>query len=563
MENELPQVQAVRPVNKDGDSMVDSTTAPKIMHFDCHVDPITKKEFVLWDDIRLAFSDALYVLHQAKVVPFMNGMDFMPLQPLRIAAMSDVVLDIVVEGPLVRTDATLSQGSSLTTIQDSTEELTVLDVPEDAPVTRQSNTIRRNPMYGHEDTAMGNYSHTDILAFGAQPRAPQYIPHSDDDHYSNDDESTDSPSSIYDQNNGNKEPTYTNTPLIDNRQPQAPQDHTAAADVKDISSIVMKATLGDINSQVQLGYMHKIGDGVDQDYEAARYWYLKAANQGNAVAQSSIGDLYRLGLGVIFNHSTALRWYQMAADQGDASGQCNMGRMCQYGLSVKMDYTMAIDWYRKSANQGYAPAQCSIGNLYYKGLGVTKDYSTAQYWYLLAANQDLPEGQFGIALIYHNGHGVAMDKHVALEWFRKIISRRDTDGLAQFCMGHLYFEGLGRPQDYSKAHEWYLKSSRYGIPEAQVCIAYLYLIGRGVLQDYSKAMEWLCKAADQNIPEARYGLGVMYHHGLSVPKDYSIAKTWYSKAASQEQPDAKEALAKLQQLSRIKFWLDKYSKKSI
>ncbi|KAK3833192.1 MAG: hypothetical protein J3R72DRAFT_424974 [Linnemannia gamsii] len=128
MENELSQVQAVRPVNKDCLDSVDSTPVPKIMHFDCHVDPTTKKGFVLWDDIRLVFPDALYVRNQTKVVPFMKGVDFMPLQPLRIATMPDVVLDVVVDGLLVRTEAAASQGgSSQTTIQDSTKKSTMLD----------------------------------------------------------------------------------------------------------------------------------------------------------------------------------------------------------------------------------------------------------------------------------------------------------------------------------------------------------------------------------------------------------------------------------------------------
>ncbi|KAG0375526.1 hypothetical protein BGX24_008967, partial [Mortierella sp. AD032] len=268
MEDELPQVQAVRPVNKDSLDSVDSTPVPKIIHFDCHVDPTTKKGFVLWDDIRLVFPDALYVRYQTKVVPFMKGVDFMPLQPLRIAAMPDVVLDVVVDGLLVRTEAAISKrGSSQTTIQDSTRKSTMLDVHGYAPITRQTTTIRRNPVYGHEVAAMGNYS----------PRAPQYIPSSKDDFY-NDVESADSLVLIHEQPAGDG-------PSIYIKPPQAPQDQTPAVDVKGISSIVVQATLGDANSQVQLGDMHKVGENVEQDYEAARYWYLKAANQGHASAQ--------------------------------------------------------------------------------------------------------------------------------------------------------------------------------------------------------------------------------------------------------------------------------------
>ncbi|KAK3833191.1 MAG: hypothetical protein J3R72DRAFT_478094, partial [Linnemannia gamsii] len=287
MENELTHVQAVRPVNKESlDSVFDSTPAPKIMHFDCHVDPTTKKGFVLWDDIRLVFPDALYVRHQTKVVPFMKGIDFMPLQPLRIAATPDVVLDVVVDGSLARAEAAISQVSSQSTVQDTVKEKSV---QEEATVQKEVSTkstiaatitevktatIRRNPSYGHEDTAMGNYSHIHNPAFGPQFRAPQYIPSLDDD-CSNDDESTHSLVLIHEQ-------LASNNPSIDIKPCQAPQDHTAAVSVTDVSRIVVKdispifakAILGDINSQVELGNMYKVGDGVEQDYEAARYWYL-------------------------------------------------------------------------------------------------------------------------------------------------------------------------------------------------------------------------------------------------------------------------------------------------
>ncbi|KAK3833194.1 MAG: hypothetical protein J3R72DRAFT_478095 [Linnemannia gamsii] len=204
MENELPQVQAVRPVNKNGlDSVFNSTPAPKIIYFDCHIDPTTKKAFVLWDDIRLAFSDALYARHMDKVVPFMKGMDFMPLQPLRIAAMPDVVLDLVLDAPLMNTEAATSQVSSQTPIQDTTKETTVQDeatvrtgasahFSASATINEtKAITIGRNPAFGLVEAAMQNYNHIDNPAFGPQPRAPQNIPIYDNNH-SSEDESTNS-----------------------------------------------------------------------------------------------------------------------------------------------------------------------------------------------------------------------------------------------------------------------------------------------------------------------------------------------------------------------------------
>ncbi|KAG0378568.1 hypothetical protein BGX24_003451 [Mortierella sp. AD032] len=515
--DELIHLQAVRPIGKSNlDSPATAATphppaaTASTVYIDCHLDPTTQMTVVMWDDIRLAFEDALHIRYHNRVVPFLRGADLMPLQPLRIAAMPDVTLDIVVDVPLTRTEPA-------------------------------SATVGRNPAYGLIEAAMQNYSHIDNPAFGPQPRAPQYIPSFDDGHSSHH-ESTDILASTHEQ------PSAI-SPLIDIKPPRAPQDHTdAVCCVKDISPIVVKATLGDINSQVELGNMYKVGDGIEQDYEAARYWYLKAANQGDASAQCSVGDLYRLGLGTDFDHSTALSWYQKAASQGDASGQYNLGLMFEYGLAVGMDYMTAMDWYRKSADQGHAFAQSFIGDLYYRGRGVPKDYSKAMEWYLLAAEQDLSRGYNNLGLMYLYGLGVAKDKDVASEWLWKATSHKDTDAWAQFCMGFIYFEGLGAPQDYSKAREWLQKSARQGLPKAQYLIAYLFLKGYGVTQDHSEAMKWFRKAADQHLPGAQCAIGDMYLLGLGVLKDYSLAKVWYTKAARQEIPIAKKALEELQQI---------------
>ncbi|KAG0278534.1 hypothetical protein BGZ95_003757 [Linnemannia exigua] len=545
-------LQAVRPISKKKlDTPTTVATPAPTVYIDCHLDPNTQKNVVMWDDIRLVFADALYIRHKARAIPFLRGTDMMFLQPQRIVAMPDVTLDIVVDEPLTFTVAAVPQVSLQMTAQDSEKEtlaqdetsiqkegsansITAANIPK-----IKTPTAQRNPEYGLVEAAMQNYNHIDNPAFGPQPRAPQYIPTSDDDS-SNDDESVVSRALILEQPAGGGRST-------DIKPPQAPQDHTAAAGVTVISPIVMKATLGDANSQVDLGTMHKFGDGVEQDYEAARYWYLKAAKQGDASAQCNIGDLYRLGLGVEFNHSTALSWYLKAVDQGDASGQCNLGRMYQYGLAVEVDYAVAMDWYRKSADQGHAIAQSRIADLYFHGLGVPMDYSKTMEWLLLAASQDLPVAYFNVGLMHFYGIGVVIDKDVALGWFHKATAHSDTDAWAQICMSFLYLGAIGgRPQDYSKAREWALKSAHQGLPEAYIGIANLYFYGYGVPKDYTEAMIWYRIAANQHHPEAQYNIGRMHRNGHGVPKDSSIAKKWYSKAARQMNQEAQEGLDKLQ-----------------
>ncbi|KAG0063681.1 hypothetical protein BGZ89_009695 [Linnemannia elongata] len=359
MEDDNLQVQPMRSVTK---SSVDSATlcppAPTV-YIDCHQDPITKKPIILWDDIRLAFADALHVRNQARVLPFLKGDDFVLLKPLRIAAVPNVVLDVIVEDPLVRLETVVQQT--------------------------------------HGDASIPTGSR----------------------------------------------PNYNGHPANNNTQRHSLQDHSTVGGTQDITPVILKATSGDNTSQVKLGNIYRIGDGVERDYDAAHYWYLEAAKQGDASAQFNLGDLFRLGLGVEVNQATAFTWYLRAADQGHAGGQCGLGHIYEYGLGVTRDYSVAMERFRKAAHQGYALAQCSIGDLYAFGLGVSQDHIKAMGWYLRAADQDLPMAHFRLGVMYYNGNGVFKDTAVGLEWLYKAIRHKDTDVWVQYAMGHMYSWGIG------------------------------------------------------------------------------------------------------------------------
>src|SRR5689334_8056494 len=99
------------------------------------------------------------------------------LKPLRIAAVPDAVLDIVVDNPLLRLEAAMQR----TTITDIPKEVSARDVLQEGTTFKPtaslvSNAPRRNPVYGLVETAIQNYSHIDHPDFRPKPRAPQFVP---------------------------------------------------------------------------------------------------------------------------------------------------------------------------------------------------------------------------------------------------------------------------------------------------------------------------------------------------------------------------------------------------
>ncbi|MGO9122966.1 MAG: caspase family protein [Desulfomonilaceae bacterium] len=109
----------------------------------------------------------------------------------------------------------------------------------------------------------------------------------------------------------------------------------------------------------------------------------RLADQGDARAQYDLGMIYYSGLGVPPDWQHAKKWLTKAANQGNVAVQTMLGVM--YGEAN--DYTLALEWYRKAASQGDAMAQNNLGTMYLHGQGVSKDEAEAQKWFRKAGTR--------------------------------------------------------------------------------------------------------------------------------------------------------------------------------
>jgi len=113
-----------------------------------------------------------------------------------------------------------------------------------------------------------------------------------------------------------------------------------------------EAGQGHAAAQFNLAIMYYRGEGAVQDYQAAIYWFTKAAEQGNAYAQYNLGLMYKTGEGTTQDYKAALHWYTKAAEQGDANAQCNLAIMYYYGDGTVQDFIEAYAWASVAAAQG-------------------------------------------------------------------------------------------------------------------------------------------------------------------------------------------------------------------
>lgn len=147
------------------------------------------------------------------------------------------------------------------------------------------------------------------------------------------------------------------------------------------------AAQGDPPALNMVGYMHDVGEGVDEDPHEAFIWYQRAADKSYDVAQYNIGVMYQNGRGVEKNPTLAAKWYRKAADAGDADSQAALGFLYEQGLGVRTDIAQAITLYKAAARQGSSRALNSLGELYREGNGVPKNLVRAYVLYSLAADK--------------------------------------------------------------------------------------------------------------------------------------------------------------------------------
>ena len=102
---------------------------------------------------------------------------------------------------------------------------------------------------------------------------------------------------------------------------------------------------------------------------------------------------------------------------------------------------------------------------------------------------------------------------------------------AQNNIGYMYEGGLGVPQNYLMAMNWYRQAADSGLAEAQHNMGMLYHQGYGVAENFTEAFRWFKMAADQELAESEYMLGLAYQSGEGTSLDYAEARRLFLSSA--------------------------------
>ena len=217
----------------------------------------------------------------------------------------------------------------------------------------------------------------------------------------------------------------------------------------DINLIKKSAEEGNADAQFSFAVCFEQGDGIEQSFEKAAYWYQKSADQGDARAQCCLAICYASGKGVKRSDEKAVYWYKKAAEHGDAIAQYNLGTYYYEGYCVKKSYAKAVELFKKSANQGYSNAQFNLGLCYQQGVGTTQSYKDAVYWYKKSAEQGDASAQYNLGVCYYNGQGVEQSYEQAVIWYKKAAEQGDEYAIEALKKLGIKIKNPNRRQDRS------------------------------------------------------------------------------------------------------------------
>jgi tetratricopeptide (TPR) repeat protein len=169
--------------------------------------------------------------------------------------------------------------------------------------------------------------------------------------------------------------------------------------------------------QYELGKKYEEGDGVAKNFERAKYWYTKAAEQGSIIAEFALGAC-------MVNEEQAMKTRKGAGNEaserlvGDAMKQLSNN-----------NYTEAATLFEQAAKLGHMGAQFALGDAYVNEKGVGKNYATAASWFAKAAEQGHPWAQRSLGAHLYYGMGVPKDEKKAIYWFSKAAEQGDKKAL--------------------------------------------------------------------------------------------------------------------------------------
>ena len=204
-----------------------------------------------------------------------------------------------------------------------------------------------------------------------------------------------------------------------------------------------------------------------------------------------------------------------------------MNEQIQFGKSGQ-DHS-EVDWAQKTkqdfqaATAGNPMAMYELASEYEEGLGREANVSRANYWYRQAMEHGYVLAKLNLGYNLVTGAGTDPDPK---EGFR-LLEEAAADGnpMAPMMLASIYERGLGTPQNFAKAAEYYQAVMDKSNGHVLYCQGMAYLLGRGAKQDVLLGVRYLKSAAEMGDMAGECELARCLLSGTGIKKNpYAAVK---------------------------------------
>lgn len=276
--------------------------------------------------------------------------------------------------------------------------------------------------------------------------------------------------------------------------------------------ILMEESMPDDNLQYRIGTMYLKGKGCQADWDKAKEYLKKSADNNN---EKACDLLMRCYLKRNENETEIMEAIQYFQTKADGESHYLLGQVYAEGkLGLKVDKERAFQYFGMADSQGLSYATYRLAKCYELGVGTTVDLQKAQYHYKKAFDRFLieyakrPSDQLAsmIGSMYALGKGVEKNSGQALEYLQKVKNKSDFiksliahqfialdrseeeiqqaiqslyelgltgDDRALFVLGKIYHKGLNHLEiDRDLARFYYTQSADLGNEYAKLVLQY-------------------------------------------------------------------------------------------
>jgi TPR repeat protein len=260
---------------------------------------------------------------------------------------------------------------------------------------------------------------------------------------------------------------------------------------------------------------------------SARLAHEDASKRGYVSALNDLAVLYDIGDGVEQNQQAAVDLLKRGAEQSHPLAMYNLAVRYRWGVGVRRDPGQAYELFAKSAEAGLLSAMVELGDALVRGRGIHNPRRGAE-WLQRAADAGSQRAKFLLGYYHYfgiNGRTASMsireDEPLALLWMGRTAEQGDSE--AQSWLAQFMQEGTGMTSAQPEVAERFWRLAAYG-GSAYAQVNFADRLRRGfvmVRQEYGEreAIDLLKRAMSQGSAQAALVLAQIKRFGeLGQPR---------------------------------------------